>query len=332
MTPQDVELIGQRLPKEMVFPYFADRESAWVLAACMPASARIGDLRKTPVGKLLDRPALLALVARCGGVLHRDDVLAVAYADQAMGRVTLGPVATAGVEAVFGETWHDFYLSFDIWGDRRRWYDQTTRQNANLVVQMGFPSDHAALMGRYLQEGARKDFEWDGHPIRTSGRPTLAWARLDIDLEAREALIDEVQTDWLRNAGDEVAALRDSAPRSRALAQMERYESGLVDRYGKIWSRAMLLAALMLLRDGLGVERVWMHQPTPGKLLKRINGVAPPRSLYTSLPRSFCFAPTRVRPGFLRHLPKKLTKTLPKDAPLFWQMEFGQRGGRIDTV
>ncbi len=329
MTPQDVKEIGQILPKEMLFPYFADRESAWVLAACMPGSARIGDLRKSASGKLLERPALRALVARCGGVLNRDDVRAVAYADQAMAQDCLNPAATAGVEAVFALPWHDFCLSFDIWGAERRWYDQTTRQHANLVVQLGFPSDHAALMGQYLSNGARKDFEWNGHPIRTTGRPTLAWARLDIDLTAREALIEEVQTDWLRNAKEEVVALRSSAPRSRALAKMERYEAGLLDRYGKIWSQAMLLSALMLLRDGLGMERVWMHQPAPGKILKRIHGVSPPRSLYSSLPKSFCFRPTRQRPSFLRSLPKKLTKTLPKDAPLFWQIEFGPDARRV---
>jgi hypothetical protein len=42
-------------------------------------------------------------------------------------------------------------------------------------------------------------FEWSAHPIRRSPS-TLAWSRVDIDFENGEALIEEIQTDWVRLA------------------------------------------------------------------------------------------------------------------------------------
>jgi len=37
------------------------------------------------------------------------------------------------------------------------------------------------------------------HPVHNSRHPTLSWCRLDFDLESREALIEEVQSDLLRD-------------------------------------------------------------------------------------------------------------------------------------
>ncbi|MEM6482550.1 MAG: hypothetical protein AAF681_11935 [Pseudomonadota bacterium] len=322
MTPEEITLIRQVMPETLDFPYYPDRESAWVLAQMMPEVASVARLRQMPFGKLLSRPALRPLVAQGGGVLNRRDILAVAHAHWAMHMEALSAAGLDAVDATFALPWHDFELSFDSWGLRRWYFDQTTRQAGNLVLQMGFPSDHAAIMGRYLTPGVRKTFEYPAHPIRISGRPTLAWARLDIDLSSGDALIEEVQSDWLRFASEEVDELRESAPRSRELASMERYRADLVARYGKIWSRAMLLAALLVLRDELALRRVWMHQPGPGTVFKRIDWSGPPRSLYSDLPKSFGFAPTRERPGFLRRLPARVRRKLPKEGPLFWLMTF----------
>lgn len=322
MTPEEISTIRQAMPETLSFPYFEDRESAWLLAQHVPKVAAVGALRKEHFGKLLDRPSMRPVVARCGGNLRQRDVLAVAHADKAMRMLGVSAAGEAGVAAAFALPWHDFELTFAPWGLQRSYWDQTTRRHDNLVLQLGFPSDHAELMGTCLRREARKDFEYDAHPIRTTGRPTLAWVRLDVDLSNGEALIEEVQSDWLRYAGYELDSLREHAPRSRELASMERYRTGLVARYDKVWSRAALLAALSVLRDELAIRRVWMHQPQSGAVLKRISGTHPPRSLYSSLPKSFGFSPTRARPTFLRRIPAQTTKRLPKTGPLFWHMEF----------
>ncbi|KAJ54860.1 hypothetical protein ACMU_13935 [Actibacterium mucosum KCTC 23349] len=306
---------------DMPFSYYADRESPWLLGQLMDRNANVAELRKSAAGKLLSRPLVKPLVAGCGGALSQRDVLALAHADKAIDWPDLSKPALQGLEQVFATVWQDFVLSFAEWGKGRRWYDQTTRNRQNLVVQLGFASDHAALMGRYFGKLQRKDLEFDGHPIRLTGRPTLAWARLDICRETGHALIEEVQSDWLRFARDEVEALQSGRPQVRQLAMAEQYEAGLVRLYGKIWPRVMMLAVLTLLCDQLGVQTVWMHQPEAGVALKNIHGTPPPRSLYTDLPRRFCFAATRDRPPFLRSLPKQRTKRLPKSGPLFWRLE-----------
>ncbi|MEM8802534.1 MAG: hypothetical protein AAGF55_08345 [Pseudomonadota bacterium] len=324
MKREEYKHLKRLLPREIALPYFEDRESAWLLAQLMPETIPVAAARRAPWGKLLDRSSLRPLMARCGGELRHSDVRALANTDQTLGAVGYGPAGAAAIEMAYAKPWQDFRLTFALWGEHERSWDQTTRQQRNLVIQLGFPSDHAALMGRYLKTGARKRFEWDGHPIRTKGCPTLAWARVDLDLRHGEALIEEVQSDWLRYADDELDELRHTKPRSRELAQLERYKAGLVTQYDRIWPRAMLLATLVVLRDWLHVERVWMHRPETGVVLKRIAGTAPPRSLYSSLPKSFCFAPTRDRPQMLRSLPAKVTKRLPKDGPVFWMMEFDE--------
>lgn len=322
MTPEDILMIRQVLPEDMAFPYYADRESPWLLAQLMPDQARVADLRAATFGKLLNRPLVQPLVARCGGALARRDVWAVAHADRAMRLPVPGGAGLAGLEAAFAQPWQDFGLSFDAWGTAYDLWNQTSRKGGNLVIQLGFPSDHADLMGRFAGGKGRKDFEFDMHPIRTTGRPTLAWARVDVDLASGHALIEEVQSDWLRNVRDEVDYVEYDAPRSRELAQLRAYEAGLLARYGKIWPRAMLLATLMLLRDEFACRTVWMHQPKAGAIYKGIDGVHPPRSLYTSLPKSFCFEPTQAVPPFLQREKRRKLRRLGAKEPLFWRLGF----------
>lgn len=323
MTPEDISMIRHCLPEDMAFPYYADRESPWLLAQLMGDDAPVTALRRCPAGKLLTRPLVRPVVAACGGgVLRQQDLLAVAHAARAMRMAGTGAAGRAGLEAACALPWQDFCLSFAAWGTRYSASNQMTRRGGNLVVQLGFPSDHADLMGRYLRRDCRKDFEFDLHPIRTSGRPTLAWARLDIDLETGTALIEEVQSDWLRNVREEVADLSARMPRSRQLMVAQRYEAGLIARYSKVWPRALMLAVLVLLRDEFACRAVWMHQPEPGAAFKRIGGTPPPRSLYSALPRGFCFAPTREPPPFLKRHGTLAIARMGRDEPLFWRLDF----------
>ena len=76
-----------------------------------------------------------------------------------------------------------------------------------------------------------------------------------------------------------------------------------------------------------------MHRPETGAALKGIEGILPPRSLYTDLPRSFCFAPVAelpefLRPRFWRRSPRAARERLrPVIAaartgkPVFWRLD-----------
>ena len=71
------------------------------------------------------------------------------------------------------------------------------------------------------------------------------------------------------------------------------------ERYAAIWAEAMLWASIHFIRETLGLRQVFYHSENGGRLLKGIRWSAPPRSLYTDLPRRFCLAPTREVPSFL---------------------------------
>ncbi len=321
MTPDQIAEIRAVLPATTGFDYTPDLESPWLLAAQMPPQARIADLRSGPLAPLLSRPLLRSVVANCGdGVLRRADVAATA---DPFGSLPPTAAGAAGQAAAWAQPWRCHILSFTDWGvDRAQWGAQLSRRGGNLVLQISLPTDHAALFAQYLPQTERKRFESSGHPVRTTGLPTMAWVRLDVCMETGEALIEEVQSDWFRYVRWRLHAAAKRAPRSRSLRNLQLYDAQMRDRYARDWERVALLSALVLLRREFAVRRVFLHQPQTGYVLKRIWGAAPPVSLYTKLPRSFGFALTSEAPAFLerpRH--RDLRKLRRTGVPLFWLLE-----------
>ncbi|WP_422030562.1 hypothetical protein [Roseovarius sp.] len=319
MTPEEIFRLRQDLPRAEPFNYYTDRESAWLLQALLPEDTPVRALRQGRLARLLDRPLVKPLTAAGDGIIRRADLQVLAHADGSFLYDSLSPATLTALERAFDLPWLDFELSFTVWGNNNWHWAQTSRPGVNVVLQLNFPGDHAALLERTVGLQDRGKFECSRHPVRRTGRPTLAWARLDIDHGAGVALIEEVQSDWLRFVRWELDDLRRLRPRSRALRDTQAYEAALTARYGKVWPRAMLLAALMLLRDRLGIAEIYYHQPGPGAVLKHCK---PPVSLYSSLPKAFCFEPTRDVPPFLRPKRRKHLSRLPKDGPLFWKMAF----------
>lgn len=332
METQVLDVVRRGLPDQIPFHYYAGREAPWLLAQWMPDVAKTRALRAEPYGKLLDRPLVREVVGRSGGVLRQLDMLALGHAERALGMSRVSKAGRAGLELAYQERWFDFELTFDTWAT---W--QTTRSAGNLVVQMGFPSDHADLLGRYFREDVREKYQCEDHPVRLTGRPTLAWARLDLDPGTGACLIEEVQSDWLRFVSDERAWLEQDAPQSREARATAAYERALLERYGRLWPKAMMLAVLTLLRDTMGYREIWMHQHLPGARLKGVFGGLPPRSLYAALPKSFCFEPTRAWPAFLvmgsgrgpgrwrrsGRLSRNLVREVNRiEGPLFWRLRF----------
>lgn len=325
MTPEDISLIRQVLPETMTFHHYPDRQSPWLLANAMPGDMPVRTLRRGPLARFLDRPLVKPVVAGCGGMLRQRDLIAVAHAGRAMHLGGLSPGALSALDMAYASTWRDYELSFTSWGTGRDWaWEQVSRKGGNLVMQLGFPSEHAAILGGHFSAPVRKDFEYADHPIREAGRPTLAWVRLDIDLETGAALVEEVQSDWLREVADHAAYLRRRDPKSRQLKALESYAAKLSKAYAKDWAKSALLAALMLLVDEFAVRDIWMHQPGPGAVLKDIRWSQPPRSLYTDLPKSFGFRPTHDVPAFLERPCRKALKRLrQRSDPLFWRLQLG---------
>ena len=70
----------------------------------------------------------------------------------------------------------------------------------NLVLQLNFNSSQIRALRR-LTGGEQRTFNPLDHPVCRPGHPryreTLAWARIDFDFETNEALIEEIQSDWV---------------------------------------------------------------------------------------------------------------------------------------
>ncbi len=81
-------------------------------------------------------------------------------------------------------------------------------------------------------------------------------------------------------------------------------------------------AAIGFLVEEIGISQIWYHDSDTGVRMKRIEWSKPPRSLYTKLPRSFCFEKTSQVPEFLMPTaPKKLGCRMKRGQVSFWRMD-----------
>lgn len=322
MNPDLIAELRAILPKVQSFSYAPNLAAPWLLAQRLPASAPVQSVKAGPLAPLLTRNLARSVVAASGGgELRRADFAAVL---DPFGSPAPSAAGVAGQEAAAAARWTQHEVSYTAWGTNRAdtSWSQISRPGGNLVVQLSFPPEHARLFRAHFPAAHRKAFEAEGHPVRTQGLPTLAWARLDIDMVTETALVEEVQSDWFRMVDWRRIRLERRQPRTRALKTLQAYQAEARNAFAKGWEEAILLAALDLMVRELGIRRIFMHQPGPGELLKRIEGRAPPVSLYTRLPHRFGFTPTRDAPGFLERPARRRLKTLRRaKGALFWRLD-----------
>ncbi len=215
----------------------------------------------------------------------------------------------------------NFSLTLGTWNeiDEGRGYAQTSRPGCSLVLQLNFTAQHNLPYQRLLKP-VRHPFSFDGHPISDRAL-TLAWSRMDIDLDSGEALIEELQSDWVRYAQSARRARLDRRGiGTRELCfgevnacvtqkQVDRYLDAVLAPYTRIWAEAMLEATLWFLQDELGVRSVFMHTFESGNLFKEPAMGHPPRSLYESLPRRLGFEPIATPPNLLTRSPDQLVRS-----------------------
>jgi hypothetical protein len=257
MDAAEIKAIDAEVPPwRRTFHYFKDRFALMLLSYAVGPGKAIHWLKQSPFGGLLNKPLVKRVCAGLGGGRLTPHALASAWSDEA----------------------YAFGLSISGWGSHDKWESwlQTSRPGYNLVLHLNLTGDDCRQC-REAFDVAENDM-YSGHPW-TKRSFTLAWARLDIDRDAGEALIEEVQSDWaecLRQSGWPV--------------------------YSKLWDEAMLTAAIRFLKDDLGVHRIYYHTFESGLRFKRFDTQCcwlPPRSVYTTLPKRFCFALTDTPPRFL---------------------------------
>ena len=288
MKKENIQEIILCLPNDRtLFHYHKDRYALWLLANHVGNGLPVHQIKQSRYARLLNKPIVKQLIATRGqGKLSAED---------------------------FAYHWSEpsttFMLTLDSWGGRCQSYDQTTRGDYNLVLQLNFCNQHNDYFQRKISGGWQDDLRSFSHPVLDKGKrrfkhETLAWSRLDIDLERGEALIEEIQNDWLRYAKrwQRCASHQfscDACPLKSQKDQISFYLEHILKPYYSIWSEAMLAATLWFVHIELGINKIFYHSYENGCQLKSIHGRKPPRSIYTDLPRQFCFEKTTQSPEFL---------------------------------
>jgi hypothetical protein len=80
---------------------------------------------------------------------------------------------------------------------------------------------------------------------------------------------------------------------------VQTYCQKVLKPYQRIWDEAMLSATIDFIHRQLGISNIYYHSYQSGAWLKSITSTLPPRSLYTDLPKRFCFTRTDQDPEFL---------------------------------
>ncbi len=101
-----------------------------------------------------------------------------------------------------------------------------------------------------------------------------------------------------------------------------RYHDEVVAPVADHWDEIMLSAAIWFLVDEIGIRKIYLHDHVSGAKLKSINGTFPPHSLYTRLPKRFCFTETTQGPYFLmRKNAGRLRSRVKKGDLSFWRLQ-----------
>ncbi len=302
------------------FTYAEDGFAVERIRSVIGDGAPVMALRQSSIAPLLSRPAVKVALARCGD-----------------GHMT---------EDRFEDFWQiepeTFLVTLDKWGatkrDWRRSYHQMARPGFNLVIQLN-------LTGKQVEQMLRAERTLKGvlsrrstcHPVRKDEKLTLAWARVDLDLSDGVALIEEIQSDWIRLAQRQrhrsahICQEKDRASdwvwqeiRAMHKERLAFLDGKTLRRLEKIWPEAMLEATRHFLMEEIGIEEILMYNHLTGlhfKGLQNDRSCQPPQSLYTKTPKRFGMSNIKTMPSFISGKnPKGLNKAIRNKPWHFWRL------------
>jgi hypothetical protein len=287
-----LELIDRLSNEGRVFHYVRDRYALMLLSWFVRDGRTVRDVKSSRFKGLLEKPVVKSVTSR-----RRDGIITREALQQ-------WDAAESAAYPITYDLWGDLYDRADHW-----W--QTSRPGMNLVLQVNFPEEHDSGYRRLLRAWERYPFIVRQHPVRTKGYNTMAWARIDIDFESGEALIEEIQSDWIRLAQHHALDAREMIDEGGngnmqiwgcdgifqcGAKRLVSYVDEVLQPYAEIWDEVVLAAAIEFLLGEIGIRRIFYHTFDGGNRLK---GTYPPRSLYTTLPRRFCFREVGECPAFL---------------------------------
>ena len=320
MKEEMVQEIIDCLPKGRTpFYYFRDRYALMMLSYYVGEGKRIHDVKKSPLGRLLNKPMVKNAAREAGsGLLTKENL-----------------------DSVWPAMPECYLLTLGKWGENSKWsrpYYQTSRPGVNLVLQLNFSGKHNGPFLKTFNPKEDNPFIFKAHPNAEDGYHTLAWARIDLDFDTDEALIEEVQSDWIKNAVWEktYAELFAENPEDQTYTakdysddygyspdELLKYVEEVLEPHMKIWDEAMLSAAIRFLREEIGIGRIFFHTFETGCNLKRQRDWKPPRSVYSTLPEKFYFTKTREYPRLLDHQKNRRARAILKSKEArFFRLDF----------
>jgi hypothetical protein len=293
MNEDDLKLVFECLSrKRRVFHYFRDRYAFLLLERMTPGRLTVADAKHSELARLINKPVVREHIGRFGKQVLLPELFAAAW-----------------IEPILS-----FVITLGYWrGQANRWH-QVSRTGLNLVLQLNFCSGHMDRFRKLYRPTRTATLNGVGHPVKQdsdieTATETLAWARIDLDFDTGEALIEEIQTDWCRMAKRALRLARMAALTNCEMprlthsegrpADVEDYVVVVLQPYVDCWDEAVLAAAITFIRDELGICSIYYHTVESGAKLKRIRGFLPPRSLYSALPKRFGFRKTENMPEFL---------------------------------
>ncbi len=285
MQEFQIEEIIECLPEgRTMFHYFKDKYALMLLSYYTKTGKTMRDIKSSRYAGLLNKPIVKEVTSRLPG----------------------GQVNAQDLQNVWPEEYETYLLTLDQWGSEKKWRGyQISRPGKNLVLQLNFSNKHNFLYNLWVDpDNDELPFVYWGHPT-SDDRLTLAWVRLDIELDQGEALIEEVQNDWIREVLNWKTEMREDHSlkiddTECAFYELHRYIKEALSFHIRVWDEAMLAAAIWFLREELGIRRIFYHTYETGIRCKQIRWGKPPRSIYTELPRKFCFVESREAPEFLQ--------------------------------
>ena len=140
------------------------------------SSIQIKRIKDSIFSKLLNKPCIVKLLAELGD----------------------GQLSASRLQQTIINEFQSYTITLSQWGSKEDYHwDQTSVPGANLVLQLNLTNQHDQYLNALKIDS--DPFKFDGHPIH-SNKSSLSWARIDFNFETGEALIEEIQNDWLRVA------------------------------------------------------------------------------------------------------------------------------------
>lgn len=278
------------LPEDRsIFHYYKDKYAVYLLEQYLSKrkAQSIRQVRESKVGKLLNKPIVCDILKHAGK----------------------GELTSQHFAYFWPHETEKYVLTLGQWGNKQNYgWNQTSRPGSNLVLQLNYNGKFDRAFCKLLGLDANT-FTARGHPISFKRNATLAWARLDLDFDTGEVLIEEIQSDLIRDLAMlyrfattdcTYEELFDYGPKKpdphQARRMCEEHFLGVKD----IWAEAMMTSVLWFIHHELGFDKVYYHTFETGKVMKNLYRKFPSRSLYTDLPKKFCFEKTSEAPDFLQ--------------------------------